>query len=233
MTNDAEPCDLFVLWGVRRQDYIRRAKSHGSDVCVLERSYLADRFTWTSVSFGGELNGRAEFRTPQGVGLERFESFGLKLTPWCIRPDGYALIIGQVPGDQSIKDVDINSFYRQTAEALRRAGHQEVYFRAHPQATGRRTGTFQGVPTLGGDLAHALAGAKLVLTWNSNTGVDAALAGRPVVAMDPGSMVWDIAGHQVDEVRTPDRTAWASRLAWCQFTKAEMESGFCQEAVGL
>jgi type I restriction enzyme R subunit len=37
----------------------------------------------------------------------------------------------------------------------------------------------------------------------------------------------------LDEIVTPDRSEWAARLAWCQFTKAEMESGFCAEACGL
>src|SRR5690606_28831613 len=53
-------CDLLVLWGVRRRDWIARQKAAGGEVCILERGYLGDRFFWTSVSFGGELNGRAE-----------------------------------------------------------------------------------------------------------------------------------------------------------------------------
>jgi hypothetical protein len=123
---------------------------------------------------------------------------------------------------------------RQGRAALAKAGHAHVRFRPHPGAQ-RRGGAAEvpGAATIGGTLAEALAGAALVVTFNSNSGVDAALAGRPVVAMDAGSMAWAVAGHEVAEVVQPDRTAWAARLAWCQFNKAEMESGFCQEAVGL
>jgi hypothetical protein len=78
-----------------------------------------------------------------------------------------------------------------------------------------------------------MAGAGLVVTFNSNTGVDAALFGRPVIAMDEGSMAWPVAGHQVTEIVMPDRSAWAARLAWCQWTMDEMRSGACQEANGL
>jgi len=71
------------------------------------------------------------------------------------------------------------------------------------------------------------------MTYNSNTGVEAAMAGRPVIAMDEGSMAYEIAGHQVTDIITPDRTAWAHALAWKQFTIDEIQSGFCQEACGL
>lgn len=235
MCSDAEPADLLVMWGTRRQDIVRRQKALGGEVCILERGYVGCRFTYTSVSFGGGLNGRGEFRTPEGVGMERFDSLGVKLTPWAsARPDTYALIMGQVQGDCSIRHVDIAEWYAATARQLADAGHRDVYFRAHP-GSGRRGGSghVPGARSLGGTLGEALAGAGLVVTFNSNSGVDAVIAGRPTVAMDAGSMVWDVAGHEVTEVQRPDRTAWASRLAWCQFSKAEMESGFCAEAVGL
>ncbi len=34
------------------------------------------------------------------------------------------------------------------------------------------------------------------------------------------------------EVATPDRLEWAARLAWKQFTMAEMASGYCWDVVG-
>jgi hypothetical protein len=226
-----KPCDLLVLWGTRRQDRIARQKAEGGEVVILERGYLGDRFAWTSVSFGGLLNGRGEFRGPCEDGSRFAKHFGRLMAPWN-RQDGYALLIGQVPGDMSIRGVDIDAWYRQTATALSKNGWN-VRFRAHPLAGRARPPFSGGLPQIGGTLADALQGAGLVVTFNSNTGVEAVLAGRPTIAMDCGSMAWDVAGHQVDEIITPDRTAWASRLAWCQFTRDEMESGYCQEVVEL
>jgi hypothetical protein len=230
----ARPCDLLVIWGVRRRDIIAAQKARGGEVCVLERGYLGDRFDQTSVSFGGGLNGRGEFRAPTDDGTRFRERFGDLLKPWKKTgrgiKRGYALIMGQVPGDQSIAGVDIDAFYHQTYKALKKHDFPNIKFRPHPKA-GRR-GNFV-FPEARGTLEEALAGAELVVTYNSNSGVDAVLAGVPVVAMDRGSMVWDIAGHQVTEVLRPFRDGWAHHLAWCQFSKAEFISGFCQEAVGL
>lgn len=230
VSTDTKPCDLLVMWGVRRRDVIARHKEAGGEVCILERGYLGDRFAWTSVSFGGGLNGRGIFRGPHEDGSRFDKHFSKLLAPWN-RQEGYALIIGQVPGDQSIKAVNIDAWYSQTASALKKQGWQDVRFRPHPLAGRGRNGP--SLNLMGGNLSEALQGAGLVLTFNSNTGVESVLAGRPTVTMDQGSMAWDVAGHQVDEIVTPDRTAWCNKLAWCQWTLDEIISGECQEAVGL
>jgi len=237
MSTSDKPCDLLVRWGVRDRAMIQRQRDAGGEVCILERGYLGDRFENTSVSFGGGLNGRGRFVTPLDGGysstlrdMTRFEGCGFELQPWHLDSDGYALIMGQVPGDQSLKHVNFTKWVRDTAAELRTHGWP-VRFRPHPGDKGGIVGLWQG-EVLRGTLAEALAGAGLVVTFNSNSGVDAVLAGRPTVAMDEGSMVRAVAAHDM-RVIAPDRSAWAARLAWCQYSRAEMESGFCQEAVGL
>ena len=224
------------MWGTRRQDIVKRAKAAGAEVCILERGYVKDRFTWSSVSFGGELNGRAQFRGPF-EDISRWDSLAVRLTPWTPLQvgHGHALIIGQVPGDQAVKHVNLHDWYREAASALRADGHTDIRFRPHPQAS-RCIGLARalGIPVIMGDrpIEDDLQGAAVVVTFNSNAGVDAVIAGRRTIALDPGSMVWELSLEMINGV-FPARDAWCSRIAWCQYTKAEMESGFCQEAVGL
>lgn len=235
MSTDAKPCDLLVMWGTRRQDVIARQKAVHGQVCILERGYLGDRRLWTSVSFGGGLNGRGEFRGPHQDGSRFQKHFSHLLKDWYQPARGYALLVGQVPGDMSIRGVNIDAFYTQSAAALRKYGWDDVRFRPHPLAGRHRNGHVRGAVTADTEqsLQAAMDQAGVVVTFNSNTGVEAAMFGRPVIAMDEGSMAWDVAGHQVTEIVTPDRTPWANRLAWCQWTKDEFLSGECQEAVGL
>ena len=229
---DYDPADLVVIWGTRRQDWVSRQKANGGDTCILERGYLGDRFAWTSVSFGGALNGRAEFR---GVRDDpgRFEKhFANLMKPWR-DPGSYALLIGQVPGDMSIRHVNIETWYQRNADALKKAGW-EVRFRQHPLADRRGVTRAAGIErTQGGSLHQDMEGAGLVVTFNSNTGVEAALFGSPVIACDEGSMAWPIAGHEITDVIRPYRYEWASRLAWKQFSEDEIRSGFCHEVIGL
>jgi hypothetical protein len=228
------PSDLVAMWSIRNQAAIEQARADGREIVIAERGYMGDRKHYCSVSFGGELNGRAEFRGPFND-ASRFERLFVHLMhDWQPNPTGCALIMGQVDGDMSTRGVDLSRWYREAGKALEARGWH-VRFRPHPLASGgaafsayRRN---QRADDL--DLAADFAAADIVVTYNSNSGVDAALAGRPVIATDAGSMAWDIAGHAFDEIITPDRTAWANRLAWCQWTKAEMASGECAEAIGL
>lgn len=227
-----KPCDLLVCWGVRRIVEMKVQKQHGGQVCILERGYLGDRFKWTSVSFGGELNGRAQFRTINDPA--RFnEHFSHLMQPWA-RQEGYALIVGQVPGDMSLRPIGgtLDGWYRWTAAELMKRGH-DVRFRPHPEAVRRGIGGgIPGVETIGGDLQTALAGASHVVSYNSNTAVEAVLSGVPAVSMDIGSMAYGVTGHEPGEIVTPDRIEWAARLAWKQFSADEMASGFCWDVVG-
>lgn len=218
------------MWGVRSKHEMQMQKQAGGEVCVLERGYIGDRTQWSSVSFGGKLNGRAQFRGVQDDPRRFEQHFGHMLKPWEKR-DGYALIMGQVASDQAVRHVDIGKWYRQVAAYLK--GH-DVRFRPHPGAV--RRGQVDNVPDatrIDGTLEDAINGASFVVTFNSNSAVDAVLAGVPTVAVDPGSMAWDVTSHDIrDPLVTPDRTQWVSRLAWKQWTDDEMASGFCWDHVG-
>jgi hypothetical protein len=206
-----------ACWGWRMGRQLRAA---GHDVLVMERGYIGDRFTWSSLAWNG-LNGRGHVDAVPEDGGERFNQyFSDLLQP--PNPDGdYVLIVGQVPGDAALGGRDLHGWY---CEQAAKPWSVPVRFRPHPLA--RRRGPVRpvsGTALLEGDLSAALAGAAIVCTYNSNTGVDAMLAGKRVTAADEGSMIWG-AG---------DREQWAHRLAWRQWTMDEIASGFALEHVGL
>lgn len=223
--------DTVACWGWR-QGQVHRDR--GRDVLVLERGYLGDRFAWTSVGWNG-LNGRARFAQRDDAG-ERFrQNFGHLVQPWRIGGE-YVLIVGQVPGDAALGGRDLSEWY--TRQAKRAAGLYglPVRFRPHPLAA-RRNGpsTIPGAETMTGVLHDALRGAALVVSYNSNTGVEAIVAGRPTVAVDEGSMVHGIALVDLPtslDVPEPDRMSRLQRMAWAQYTLAEIESGDAWAAVG-
>ena len=174
------------------------------------------------------LNGRADFPLPEDDG-ERWRShFGNLCSPWMLSGD-HVLLCGQVPGDSAIAHVDVDAWYRETAETIRDWHGVEVRFRPHPNAPNVRV---RGLQTVSEPLADALCGALWLVTYNSNIGVDAALAGVPVVACDIGSMAWEVAAHHpADEPGTPDRTVWCNQLAWCQWSRDEIENGDAWDAL--
>lgn len=211
--------EYVACWGWRLGATLRRA---GHTVVVMERGYLGDRFAWTSLGMNG-LNGRATFPEAPKDGGERFGRMAA-LQPWRDGP-GYALIVGQVPGDASLQGRNLEPWYAGMAENARGAGLEPV-FRQHPRAAER--GYRQGPPGVRchtGSLAEALSGAAQVVTYNSNTGVDALLAGVPVYADNEGSMAWPLASRVVGDLSRPDRESWAHNLAWRQWSLDEIADG--------
>lgn len=226
--------DLYVQWGVRRRHELAAQRETGGDICIVERGYLPDRFHWCSVGFGGGLNGRAEFRGTSTDPARLHKHYPGILKPWR-ETDGYALIMGQVPGDMSLQPIGgrLDAWYVLAAAELRQAGW-DVRYRPHPSALARGRGRGpKGITVTEGTLDEALAGAGVVVTYNSNSAVDAVLAGVPAITMDEGSMAWPVTTHDLAAVPVrPDREAWAARLAWCQWSLEEMRSGECWDAVG-
>lgn len=221
----AAPCDLAVCWGVKR----RPEMDSGRRALILERGYLGDRLNvWTSAGYDG-LNGFADFLNA-GKGPERFnEHYGPDfLKPWRESPKGNLVVImGQVRGDASLRGMNIDMWYRQVAERLQRCGHR-VGFRPHPLFKSAVPNA--KVIPLEGTLEEALARAKWVVTYNSNSGVNAVVAGVPTVTCDRGSMAWTVSGHDpAVPPPIPDRAAWAARMAWAQWKMDELESGAAWE----
>lgn len=209
-----------ACWGWRIGKRLREA---GHSVLVMERGYIGDRFAWTSLGWNG-LNNRATVPPVPDDGGDRFNAnHAERMKP--LDPDGdYALLIGQVPGDASLQGIDLNPWYAQKAAVVAKETGLPVKFRPHPLARQRsQVSAVPGTQMLHGELADALAGAAVVLTYNSNTGVDGILAGKRVTADDEGSMAFSVT----------DRKRWAYRLAWRQWSLEEITSGYALDHVGL
>ena len=212
--------DLAVIWSHRNQALFNLQKKYGKDYLVMERGYVGDRYKWAGLCFNG-LNGYAQW-LPAGDNGERWEKhFWHRLVKW---HDGdYALVCGQVPGDASIVGLNVESWVREQCAALIDKGYR-VRYRPHPQYGGRfcPAGVELSTEYLPNDLKHA----ALAVTYNSNSGVDAVIHGVPTVALDKGSMAWDVTSHSLDDpLFIGDRKRWAHWIAWCQWQQDEIASG--------
>ena len=221
-------CDLAVFWGAHQQAIIDLQESSGNDFLVMERGYFGNRMKMTSIGYNG-LNGRANFLNENSPG-DRWLKHGCIWKDWKTTGD-YILIMGQVIGDASIKHVDFVRWIRETSYELRLIYDLPIRCRPHPKGPkNRHSPCFQFDDISENTLAEDLKKAFMAVTFNSNSGVDAILAGVPVVACDPGSMAWPVAVHGFSErpIR-PVRIQWAHDLAYCQWTELEIKDGTAWE----
>ncbi|MCY1239604.1 hypothetical protein D9M72_524080 [compost metagenome] len=133
---------------------------------------------------------------------DRFEALGLELHP-ATQNTAPVVLCGQAVGDAA------HPFDTQEKldEWVASVPHDE--FRPHPL-------TGEELEPLG----ELFARAGQIVTWNSNIGNDALLAGVPVEAMGPATY----SGVSLDE-----RAAYFARLAYGQWTVDEMAEGLAAE----
>ena len=226
------PCDFAIIWGWKQPLVIEKSPR----LLVMERGHVGDRMAYTSCGWNG-LGRRGRY-PKAGDGGKRWDIlWGDLMKPWTDRgPEGYALLIGQVPGDASLYGLagGFHKWAQKTTYLLMAAGYSVVY-RPHPLV--RRAG-LRFCPERA-DLSYAesilsdLRGASLCVTYNSTAGVDAVIAGVPTITMDVGAMAWPVASHSPeDPVIRPDRQKWAYDLAWTQWSIEEIRSGEMWAHVG-
>lgn len=220
--------DFAVCWGWRKGAQLR---ARGYDVLVVERGYIGDRREWTSLAWNG-LNGRGDFCLEDGVrrpDAARRALLKEMVKPWrpaARRKSDIILLMGQVPQDQSLQGKDLEPWYRDMARQARLAHGLPVLFRPHPVAVQKRRHRFNGLAESGGTLSQDLARAWGVVTFNSNSAVDAVLAGVPAMTVDPGAMAWAVTAHEMNMLgQRPPRAAWAARVSWCQWQLGELCAG--------
>lgn len=215
--------DIGIVWGVRRRS-VFQACQH---VLVMERAYLGDRFHWLSLGWDG-LNGRAKFFNDD-VPNDRWKKF------WRDQmqdetPGNGTLVIGQVAGDMATQGVDLYQWGKQVGEGLNSLG-VDWRFRPHPVAVKRHQK--QPFRSDTRPLEQALAECDSVITYNSNVGVLAAMAGKRVTCEDDGSMAYEVAGHGwMDDRGLGDRDEWGRKLAYCQWLPEELPNGQFWETLG-
>jgi hypothetical protein len=219
------PADVGVVFGVYkskvpisypRGEVYRRHRSDGADMVVLETGYIKRGDGLESYYAAGlnGLNGRADFKNANSP-RDRFEALGIQVDPW--REGGKHIVVcGQVPWDASVDGLGYEAWLQETLEDLSRLTTKPVRYREHPCIAP------------GSPLSFHLNNAWACVTLNSNSAVEAAIAGIPVFVADKGSMAWGIANLDIKDIEDPcfqDRTQWLNNLAYAQWTPAEMSSG--------
>lgn len=171
------------------------------------------------------IGGRADFMN-EDVDSSRAHIFGSQALPWRQpQEDDPVVVVGQVPYDGALRQTDIVSWCVKAVRDIKASG-LPVVVRPHPQAPGSILEETVGVPLVTRPLKEMRA--RCVVTYNSTTASLSALYGTPVVALDRGSLAWEVAGHSLEDIADPprpDRTRWVEKLGFTQWSEDELRSG--------
>ena len=167
------------------------------------------------------------------------------------KQDGdYILLCMQKVGDASLRGADVFVWTEQSVNQIRHYTDKKIIIRPHPlYRKSAQHNTLKEKVLAVADvhwqesdvtkpnftpIAEQLKNAWCTVTYSSGTGIDAVINGVPNVACDTGSMAYDVSSKEIAEIENPyrgDKTEWCNRVAHCQWSIDEFESGECWEHV--
>lgn len=206
--------DFLIIWnrygsnGAMADAWERR----GGTVLVAENGYLgkdANNHQLYALSIHGH-NGSGFW--PSGD-ADRFAALNIELQPW-VKRAGFSLVCGQrgIGSPQMASPPD----WHKGAEARLKKQGNPIRTRTHP-------GNHAPIVPLESDLA----GARDCVIWSSSSGVKALTLGIPV-RYDAPHWICASAATRLEEPLLYDdekRLLAMQRMAWAQWTIAELESG--------
>lgn len=169
--------------------------------------------------------------------------------PW--KQDGeYILLCMQKVGDASLRDADVFEWTENTVNDIRKHTDRKIIIRPHPLYRKSSLHNTLKEKVLNVPNTHwqetdllkdgfvsiqeQLQKAWCTVTYTSGSGIDAVINGIPNIACDTGSMVYDVSSKDIAEVENPyrgEKKEWTNRIAHCQWSIEEFESGECWKHV--
>jgi len=214
--------EVSFVWNGMREPvaaFVAVARKIGVPVIRLEHGFF-NRRLYSQADHEGILHWaswRKLLRQPAPPeGAARFALHYPQIHPMQHRTSGYVLILGQVEGDTQLLDSTVQaplSLQRIVARAMPKGIPK--FFRPHPRCSMQALKQKNPIPLLtianerlsyrstgsGAGLTKALAGARFVVTINSNAINEALVAGVPCVAFGPSLAIEGGVARQIREAR--------------------------------
>lgn len=211
------PDDILVIWnrGALFQYEARRHQDAGSRIIVAENGYTdakdADGHQWFSLALDHH-NGCGRWwigDTP------RFPLMRQNLKPW--RAEGSFVLVLPQRGIGAPGVAMPRGWEQHVVKRLKVATSRPIRVRPHP-----------GLKSLAKPIGPALEGCHAVVTWGSGAAIKAIMHGVPAFHELVGWIGAPAARFGLQHIENPflgDRETMLERLAWSQWTIAEIASG--------
>jgi len=213
---------------------------------VIGRSAKSSDHGYLRVGVNGFLWDEAEWGFDH-IDEERYKKVwqdnGYKINQRWKTKGKHILILLQNPGDASLRGTDIFKWCYEAIEEIQKYSDRPIVVRPHPlprkgfEAFANSISLFENVTMVENVLPHNLRPLEkdfkncyCAVSYASGSAVDAVLAGIPSLTNDPGNMAWEVSRHEFKDIENRyigDKIDWMKKIAMCQWSIAEFESGEC------
>lgn len=233
-----DECDAVAIYGLRHQgqDVVAHYAARGVPVVVIDHGYMKRVNVAADLPTGYLQVGinRLGWVPPQAP-RDRFEALGIAPRQRPAKEIRRAVIMGQVPYDAShrLNAAQLTLCYEALYDELRQAGIRNVVFRGHPLANESESGggVNPRVPRDGmRPIDDAIRHADLVVSINSNAGLEAIIDGCPAAVLKASHYTeaayrWPVITSAIEPAPVELVNDLLARLAYAQWTDAEIRAG--------
>lgn len=218
--DNADPSGINIIfannsWKKTEAQCIRR----DIPLITVGRCFFGSRFDSVAIGWDG-FNGAADFCV--GDTMPTKDHPTVPGIAW--NPEGHVVVCGEFR--------EMGQWCEELKTVLK---GEDVVFRSHPFKNDVVKG-WRTIPAGQDNIEVVLNGAKACITYDSIAGCDAVFAGVPSITYGENAMARDVSWHSWKELpknfsdfmmqaQHKPLDIWANRLAYCQWTHAEIESG--------
>jgi hypothetical protein len=241
--NKRPEADVVVIWSVLLNMYGRKPiydyYKDKAKIVVIEVGGLIRNETWR-IGIGG-INSVANFANQDvdHVDDSRARKLGLSLKPWRdVGESGPIIICLQNTKSEAWTAGPVKVWLRDTIEHIRASSYRPIIVRQHPRHKEDIKLMLTEYPNVKEDFPRFTKGdnvnfderlqeAYCVINYNSNPGIEAVMAGIPVMVHD-SSLCYEVGNPldgDINVLQMPDRQHWLNRLSYCEWFVDEIEKG--------
>lgn len=247
-------CDVAVMmgsWKPRDRDHhqVRNSIVENARCFVVVETPLLNRkmfqkSTHHRIGVNGFLNNHGMFNHGNH-GNDRTQKLGISWEGWKNKDDGKILLMLQLPGDASLRGINMYAWAANTIEKIRKTSSRKIVVRTHPSHIPKDADEFykfsfdlltkyKNIEFSSGKektIKDEFADCYCSVAYTSGSAIDSILAGIPVLVTDPGNFAFDISSNYLEEIENLKKVtageinAWIDNLSYSQWTPDEMESG--------
>lgn len=227
-----------------RKQVIAEQQQRGFHTMCIDAScfkYLDDAGTYLRYSLNGPFYDRAEYAN-RNSNSDKWNEIQQQLSI-NIKPNqhrkGYILLGMQRDGGFAMKSLDPMDWAKHKINEIRKYTQTEIVIRPHPgkfemkdfaqfQTSYYKKLNVQVIHPKQSKLLDDLQGSESAVFFNSSASVAAVLEGIPVFVDDHSAVTWEVANHNVSEIKSPkvfDKTQWLYNLAAAHWSDSDAQQG--------